>query len=284
MEQSEVLEAMGRFGFQDREAKLFLLLLRQGRATAREVTRAAGIDRVVAYRTLDSMRARGLVQITAERPRRYVALSPTVLFERSLTERRRALEEDVALARSLAEQLPAITQSIVDGAPRFQLITGAAAIYPFLREAVSGAEKEVCVMMTFRSFRASVGMSTFDALAAFVRSGGKFRLIVEDDPRLPATLRSFASARRRYPNIEVRTQHPQRARLTIIDRCEALVFVVPETVHRSIDEIALWTDTPDFATAQQAYFDRAWTAAVPVPPAGGGSARKRTTPRRRRRA
>jgi sugar-specific transcriptional regulator TrmB len=270
VEQREVLESMGRFGFHDREARLFLLLLHQGRATAREITRAAGIDRVVAYRTLDSMRARGLVQITAERPRRYVALSPTVLFERSLTERRRALEEDVALAHSLAEQLPALTQTIVDGSPRFQLITGSAAVYPILREALTRAQKEVCAMLTFRSFRESAGLRTFEALSALLRRGGKFRMILEQDPRLPAALRRFDAARRKYPGISVRTLDAQRARITVIDRSEALVFIVPETGHRSVDEIAMWTDTPDFATAQQAYFDRAWETARPleVPTAG----------------
>ena len=262
----EILDAMARFGFQDREAKLFLLLLRQGRATARELTRASGIDRVVAYRTLDAMRARGLVQMTPERPRRYVALSPTVLFERSLTERRRALEEDVALAHQLAEELPAITQAVVEGAPRFQLVTGAAAIYPFLRESVARAEKEVSVMLTYRSLRASIGARSFDALAALVRRGGRFRLLVEDDPRLPITLKPFEAARRRFPNVELRTIKPQRARLTVVDGREALVFVVPESPHRSIDEIALWTDTPDFATAQRAYFEAAWNLGVPFSP------------------
>ena len=48
MEWRELLGAMGRFGFQDREASLYLLLLRRGRATARELTREAEVDRVIA--------------------------------------------------------------------------------------------------------------------------------------------------------------------------------------------------------------------------------------------
>jgi sugar-specific transcriptional regulator TrmB len=277
MDAGQLREAMGRFGFQDREARLYLLLLRRGRATARALTLESGIDRVLAYRTLDGMHARGLVQVTAERPRRYVALSPTVLLERSITERRRSLAEDVELARTLAEQLPQVTAAILEGAPRFQLITGTAATYPFIREMLARAEHDVSVLMTYRAFRESVAARTFEPLAPFVRGGGRFRLVIEDDPRLPATLRPFDAARRRYDTVEVRTFGPQRARMTVVDAKEALVFVVPEANRSSLDEVALWTDTADFARAQQAHFESLWDRAQPAL----GPARYRRTRARR---
>ena len=261
VEWNELLTAMGRFGFAEREAKLYLLLLRRGRATARELTRDSQIDRVLAYRTLDAMRARGLVQITAERPRRYVALPPRVLFERSLFERRRALEEDVALARELSARLPELTQSITDGAPRFQLITGAAAIYPYLREMLRRSEREALVMITPKALRESAGFGLHEELPRLLKSGGKFRLLVEPDPRVAGLVRRFESARRRFPNSEVRSVAPQRARLTIVDQREALVFLVPEAVGSSTDQIAVWTDTKDFVGAELAYFRAIWQRA-----------------------
>jgi sugar-specific transcriptional regulator TrmB len=290
MEWRELLGAMGRFGFQDREASLYLLLLRRGRATARELTREAEVDRVIVYRTLDSMRQRGLVQVTAERPRRYLALPPTLLFERSLTERRRVLEEDVALARELGRNLPQITQELVAGAPRFQLITGAPAAYPILREMIGRAERELCVMLTYRSLRASMEVGTFQPLGEFARRGGAIRLLLENDPRLPLALRRFDGARRRYPKLEVRVASPQRARLTVVDQRESLVFVVPETGRDHVEEIALWTDTLDFARAQQSFFEAVWSTAAPLPvgpPPRGGHRRPggpAPIPPRRRRA
>lgn len=258
MEWTELLTAMGRFGFAEREAKLYLLLLRRGRATARELTRDSEIDRVLAYRTLDAMRSRGLVQITAERPRRYVAIPPRVLFERSLFERRRALEEDVSLARELSERLPELTQSLTDGGPRFQLITGAAAIYPYLREMLRRAEREVLVMITPKALRESVGYGLYEELPRLLKSGGRFRLLVEPEPRVAGLVRRFESAPRRYPNAEVRGISPQRARLTIVDQREALVFLVPEAESSATDQIAVWTDTRDFVGAELAYFRAIW--------------------------
>src|SRR5215472_8006790 len=134
MKWSELLAAMGRFGFTEREARLYLLLLRRGRATARDLTRESGIERVLAYRVLDAMRARGIVHVTAEHPRRYFPTPATVLFERSLFERRRSFDEDAALARELSAHLPEMAESTPGVAPRFQVMTGAAAIYPQIRE------------------------------------------------------------------------------------------------------------------------------------------------------
>ena len=267
VEWNELLTAMGRFGFAEREAKLYLLLLRRGRATARDLTRDAQIDRVLAYRTLDAMRARGLVQITAERPRRYVALPPRVLFERSLFERRRALEEDVTLAKELSARLPELTQSITDGGPRFQLITGAAAIYPYLREMLRRAEHEVLVMITPKALRESAGYGLYSELPRLLKAGGKFRLLVEPDPRVVALVRRFEAARRQFPNSIVRSLTPQRARLTIVDQREALVFLVPESEGTNTDQIAVWTDTKDFVGAELAYFHAIWEHARRFPTA-----------------
>jgi sugar-specific transcriptional regulator TrmB len=267
MEWKDLLTAMSRFGFAEREAKLYLLLLSQGRATARELTRESQVDRVLTYRTLDAMRARGLVQVTAERPRRYVPIPPRVLFERSLVERRLALDEDAALARELSERLPELTTALSEGAPRFQVITGAPAIYPYLREMVRRAERELLVMITSKGLKESAQLGLYSQLPSFGRRGGHFRLLVELDPRIANLLHRFAGARRRYRNAEVRSMSPQRARLTIVDEREALVFLVPDPGVPGVEEIAVWTDTPDFVKAQLAYFRTLWDRASSALPA-----------------
>lgn len=260
----DLLAAMGRFGFTQREARLYLLLLRRGRATARDITRDARMDRVLAYRTLDAMRGRGLVQTTAERPRRYVPIGPKVLFERSLFERRRALEEDAELARTLSERLPELTEEVADGTPRFQVLTGASSIYPQLREMVDKAREELLVMVTPRALRESARVGVQDGIPRLLRAGGSFRLLVEPDPRLGNLLRRFARLRTSQPRAQLRGIAPQRARVTIIDRREALVFLVPEARASDVDEVAVWTDHRDFVQAQLAYFEAIWKASRPL--------------------
>jgi sugar-specific transcriptional regulator TrmB len=268
MDWAELLDAMGRFGFAEREAKLYLLLLRRGRATARDLTRDSKIDRVLAYRTLDAMRARGLVQTTAERPRRYVPLAPKALFERSLFERRRSLEEDVTLARELSERLPELTAAVAEQAPRFQVITGTAAIYPFLREMVRRAQKELLVMVTPKALRESARAGVQEELPRLLRGGGRFQLLVEPDARVSSLIQRFLAYRTKFPKATIRGIQPQRARLTIVDGNEAMVFLVPESTNSGVEEIAVWTDTRDFVAAQMAYFNAIWSIAQPFRTSG----------------
>jgi sugar-specific transcriptional regulator TrmB len=152
MEFEELVGSVGRFGLSDREARLYLALLRKGRATARELAHETGLDRVLGYRMLDALRIRGVVEVTAERPRRYAAVPPRALFERSLRERASSLAQDEVLATTLAEALPVLVREVNDAAPRFQVLQGTPAIFAYLREMLRRAQEEVCAMVTHRSW------------------------------------------------------------------------------------------------------------------------------------
>jgi HTH-type transcriptional regulator, sugar sensing transcriptional regulator len=261
---AELLRAMGRFGLSSREASLYLLALRRGRATARELTRDAGLDRVLAYRTLDGMRARGLVQVTVERPRRYVAVPPRVVFERNLLERRRALEDDASLARDLGRRLPELAETSPAGGSRFEVITGGEAIYPFVREMVRRATRDVATMITPRALRESFRARTYEELPRFLRRGGRFRMIVAPDPfalRLVARLRGSG---RGLGRAEVRALDQPRVRLTVVDGRESVVFLVAEPGASVVPEVAVWSDTPEFVEAQTSLFEATWAESVPI--------------------
>lgn len=273
MEWDEMVESVGRFGLTERESVLYLALLRRGRATARELAREAQIDRVVGYRMLDSMRARGMVEMTAERPRRYAPTPPTDLFERNLRERRRLLDEDERKAKALGEQLSTLAGPAIAGAARYQILTGTARIYDYLREMVRRSRREIAVMLTFRSMRESMSLGIQDRIAEYVRGGGRFRLIVESDPRLRPTLTRIQASLRRYPGAEFRQMSPQSTRLTIIDGSEALLFLVPEARDRQTDQIAVWTEQPEFVAGQTRYFQAMWESAGSASLRATGSAR-----------
>jgi sugar-specific transcriptional regulator TrmB len=264
MEWSELVESLARFGLADREAKLYLAALRRGRATARELTRDAGVDRVLGYRLLDAMRTRGLLEVTAERPRRYTPVAPADLLQRDLRGRRARLAEDEALASSLVEHLALLAGPSGD-APRYQLLVGSARVYDHLQEMIGRAQGSIDVMLTFRSLRASIQHGLQTQIAPFVGGGGQVRMLVESDPRLRPTLVRLRQATRRYRKAQIRERSPQPTRLTIVDRKEALVFLVPEAKDRHGDEVAVWTDHPSFVGGQQLFFDQMWSDPAPRP-------------------
>ena len=96
------------------------------------------------------------------------------------------------------------------------------------------------------------------------------------DPARPS--RGFPGRARRYPVLEIRQLFPQSARVTIVDDREVLIFPVPNGQARGVQEVAIWTDNPDFIRSQSLYFDGMWERAGPAtwraPAPGPGSARR----------
>jgi hypothetical protein len=109
-------------------------------------------------------------------------------------------------------------------------------------------------------------------------------MIVEADPRRRQTLQGFSRSSRRYPALEIRQLYPQSARVTIVDDREVLIFPVPNGHARGVQEVAIWTDNPDFIRSQSLYFDGMWERAGPAtwhPPTARGSGRSRPSSRSR---
>jgi sugar-specific transcriptional regulator TrmB len=264
MDRNELIQSLVRFGLNDREAQLYLALLQRGPSTAPEVAREAGSDRVVAYRMLDALRARGTVTVTAERPRRYVPVPPRALFDEHLERRRSAVSEDEDLAVRLCDMLPSYLELGVTGAPRFQVLPGAPGIYPLLREMVRRSRTSLSVMITHSGLRRSAEYGIPQEIPRLLRNGGRVRMIVESDPRVRSALQGFARSSRRYPTLEIRQLFPQSARVTIVDDREVLIFPVPNGHARGVQEVAIWTDNPDFIRSQSLYFDGMWERAGPA--------------------
>ncbi len=258
MEWKDLVASLGRFGLSEREATMYLSLLQRGRATARELSREARVDRVLGYRLLDGLVSRGVVEVTAERPRRYAPVPPSALLNRSLRERQLSLESDVHLAKTLEESLPELAKPAEDEAPRFQVLTGETLTYEYLRDMLGRAEREISVMITHRALRRSVNFGLASRLPGFLERGGRFRILVESDLRIRHLLGRFLTFSSRFPRAEVRQLHPQPVRLTLVDRREALLFLVPESRARTVEEVAVWTNAPEFVQAQLLYFDRTW--------------------------
>jgi sugar-specific transcriptional regulator TrmB len=257
-----MIEALGRFGLSEREADLYLTLLRRGRGTARELTRERKIDRVLGYRLLDGLRERGVLLVTAERPRRFVPVRPQLLIERALEHRRVALSADEELARGLPDRLAGTVRED-ESVPRYQVLAGSAMLYPTLVEMVARAKVQVSTMITRRALRESMRFGLHRRIGSFLKTGGRFRLLVESEPLLDGLLRQFGRAVRDNPLAEIRQISPQPTRMTVVDGREVLLYIVPE-VRGHIEEVAIWTDTPEFARGHQLYFDGAWKRAKSI--------------------
>src|SRR3989475_8174040 len=93
MKLSEASEALQRIGLSRYEALVFVNLARAGATTAGDVARASGVNRVQTYRALEGLEARGLVEVTLDRPPRDAAPAINEGFDMIAHEKRSELQK-----------------------------------------------------------------------------------------------------------------------------------------------------------------------------------------------
>ena len=257
---SDATEALQRVGLSRYEALVFVNLARAGAATAGEVARASGVNRVQTYRALESLEARGLVEVTLDRPRRYAALAINSVFEMIAEEKRSELEKLDAVRKSLLEAWPRISgRTRETPSVRLQVIKGRTQIYRTLRQFVGEAKEEVLAFTTTKGIQRSYRAGINEALLEAMRRGVKARLAAD------ITEANVALMTRVAQHVPLKHVDRQRARFILVDRTSILAFLIQdEKTIRGDAETALWTNSPDFVRAHREFFEEAWRSGVPA--------------------
>src|SRR5213593_4895890 len=213
MKISEASEALQRIGLSRYEALVFVNLARAGATTAGDVARASGVNRVQTYRALDGLEARGLVEVTLDRPRRYAARAINEVFDMIAEEKRSELERMDEVRKTLLEAWPRLSGRTRDRpSVRLQVIKGRGQIYRTIREFVAGAKEEVLAFTTTKGLQRSYRAGINEALLDSMRHGVKPRLVADINEANSALMTRVAA------NVPLRHVERQRARFIIADR------------------------------------------------------------------
>ncbi len=260
MKLSQATEALQRIGLSRYEALVFANLARAGAATAGELARASGVNRVQTYRALENLESRGLVEVTLDRPRRYAARAINDVFEMIAEEKRAELEKLDAVRKTLLDAWPRISgRRREPPAVRLQVIQGRAQIYRTLRQFVGTAKQEVLAFTTTKGLQRSYRAGINEVLVEAMRRGVKPRLAADINESNAALMARVAE------KVPLRHVDRQRARFIVVDRESILSFLIQdENTIRGEGETALWTNSPDFVKAHLEVFEKAWRPGVPA--------------------
>jgi len=99
------LEALG---FSKKEAIVYVALLELGRATVSEISRKAGINRTTGYDILDSLSAKGIVNVTGKEPKQEYASEPPEAVIEYLKREAETAKARIAKAGELLPQLRSV--------------------------------------------------------------------------------------------------------------------------------------------------------------------------------
>jgi len=256
----EAIECLRRVGLSRYEAVVFINLARAGAATAGDIARMSGVNRVQTYRALESLEGRGLVEVTLDRPKRYAARAINEVFDMFAEEKRTELENLDAIRKSILEAWPKLSGGTRDATSvRLQVIKGRAQIYKALRRFVETAKKEVLAFTTTKGIQRSYRAGVNEVLVGAMQRGAKPKLLADIDSSNAALMAQVA----RY--LPLRHVERQRGRFIIVDRESIFAFLVQdERTIRGDAETALWTNSPDFVGAHVEFFEQAWNAGTPA--------------------
>src|SRR2546425_2741433 len=266
MRLSDATEALRQIGLSRYEAVVFINLARAGAATAGDIARLSGVNRVQTYRALESLEGRGLVEVTLDRPKRYAARALNEVFDMMEEEKRSELESLDSIRKGILEAWPKLSGEGRESASvRLQVIKGRGQIYKALRRFVGTAKKEVLAFTTTKGIQRSYRAGLNEVLVAAMRRGVKPKLLADIDKTNAALMAQVA----RY--VPLRHVERRRGRFTIVDRESIFAFLVQdERTIRGDGETALWTNSPDFVRAHGEFFEQPWQPGAPARARAGG--------------
>src|SRR5512136_1072928 len=97
----EVAKALETLGLTGKEARAYLSLLKNGTSTAQMVAQLLGVQYPAVYRLLQSLQAKGWIEVSRERPNRYHARAPRIVAE----EARQSRHDDLVSAAEVVGDL-----------------------------------------------------------------------------------------------------------------------------------------------------------------------------------
>lgn len=259
----DLLRRLQAVDLDEKDALLYAHLCVRGPTKASDLAAAARLNRTDAYRALDDLMRRGFVTASLDRPTLYAATPAEKVFDDALaqqTARRAQLEHAREAALAALSELRA---SAPEPSPRssYKLLQGRAAIHAAAEAMVRGARIGQSMVSTYFSPEVATEQSpVYATTMERARQGLAMRLLVRETPGILERLAPALD----QPSVRVRFFEPTGPlRFTIVDDREILMWLVTDSSPSltAKDDVAMWTNAPDFLYAQRLLYDHLWEAA-----------------------
>ena len=242
------------------EVKLWTALLSRGISTAGELSDMADVPRSRTYDVLESLERKGFVVIKTEKPIKYIAISPHEVLDR--VKRKLKLEADNRTTRldalSSSEVLTELKQLYEQGIEPMNAtdfsgaLKGRHNIYDHLSMIIKEAEKSVNIMTTADGFVRKI-RSLKTVLERANARGVAIKIATPVDESTKAFAEQIGSL------AEIRSIKEVTARFCVVDKKQLIFMLLDDKETHPTYDLAMWVNTPYFASALSGMFDRMWT-------------------------
>lgn len=247
------------FGLNLYEVRIWTALLSRGVSTAGELSDIGNVPRSRAYDVLESLEKKGFVVMKLGKPIKYLAVEPKEVVERVKKLVRGIAEEkakrlDELKGTDVLQELNVLHKQGIEFIEPSDLsgaIRGRHNLYTHLETMIKGAQKSVTLVTTSKGILRKVE-ALKPELERLAKKNVKIRIAA------PITKESASAVKDISKVAEVKHAGKVDARFCIVDNKELMFMILnDEEVHPTYD-VAVWVNTPYFATAMENMFNLNW--------------------------
>lgn len=251
----EGVEVLVSLGLSNRQARVYLALLKAGYAKAKTTAELAQVERQEVYNLIEDLKLTGLIEQNLTVPTSYTATPITEAIKLLLEQKTNQLITVTKNAKQLATKLnqPQNTAlNIIQ--PCFGTICDGYRGKKYLK-AIQETQQSIDAVTSWVRFKQQ-SFRFENPFRAVLKKDVELRFVIEKplNHQLPKWVKA---TQKKHDNFKIKTQPTQLgASITIFDQNKAAIaFNANVSLSKGPD---LWTTNPTLTTLCQAYFDTVW--------------------------
>ena len=257
----EEVEVLAGLGLTERQARVYLALIKAGDARARAISRLALINRQDVYLLLESLQRLGLVQQNVTVPNTYsatpIAEGIRLLLEQKTSELSLISQKAKRLSKKLNQPIY-LAQMAAASKPCFGVVSEADRGKKYLK-AIQGTQHTIQAVTSWTRFKRICFL--FESQLKDALKKGITIHIVTEKPSNHQLPKWVSAALSKYSNFELKTQlNPPVTAVTIFDSTQSAIAFNPHI--RFTKGTDLWTTNLSLTALCQAYFNANWTQTI----------------------
>jgi len=257
----DVIDRLTELGLDRDEASTYVHLRTAGPTKAADIAAAMKEPRQKVYRVLQTLSDKGFVTSTLSRPTLFVAEAPETLFQHLFSAQEQRWEKLVKAQTEVLEALSTMRHVESKMKSTFKLLHGRLESTRLMQQMLQDAASDFKCVATHPEPKAMGDVTDLVELAVRrAMQGVQVRVAMSTTAELRRRFSGFLAT----PALGLRHLEGEMAmRYAIVDERRLIMWVSFDRSvrHNAPEDVALWTDAPDFVAAQNLLFEGLWSTA-----------------------
>ncbi len=250
-----------KIGFTRTQAKVYLTLVSTGENDAKILSKRAQVPRQAAYRTLNELQEKGLVERIISLPQVYKAIPIQNALAIMVSAKANEYAEVIQKSQDILSKLEVKEDTTRDEEYKISIVEGKETIVSKTKNAHDSAQHTIDCCTTFQRWT-QMGDEIAENLKKALKRGVKYRTVLQvNDTKIhfsKTMLKIMAN-----PDFQVRlTRNPLRVNVVIFDDKEASVSFYPSKA--LTESPMIWTNHPSFLIGFHDHFEKLWATASQI--------------------